>query len=332
MRVSTYRRTVCRLLLLPVVALFASCIDEDLSDCGEDYPIVYHVRLHTNVQTEIDAELTTAAESALGARLLAALANVFTDRVHDIDLSFYTLDSLRSHHENHIVDDNQASFTVYLPVRDYRHLALANYLDETSVGVLDNGRTSGLRLQQKPVADTVESHSRGLFTARRNLSVEESSQTFYVDLYMQNCAVALVLDPNGQAVNDIRGCLTGMADGFNLSDSLYTYAASAPVRMRPLADPVLHCLYGVCFPSREVPATRGAADEDALWQMRVYVTQADGKVTESVLSVRNPLRASTLRIIKARLDNNGGVVTEAPEVGVSVTLDWKPGGVYEPEI
>ena len=55
----------------------ASCIDEDLSDCGKDYQIVYSLNLHTDLQTYIDQELTSARERELGKRLKAALSDVF---------------------------------------------------------------------------------------------------------------------------------------------------------------------------------------------------------------------------------------------------------------
>ena len=35
---------------------------------------------------------------------------------------------------------------------------------------------------------------------------------------------------------------------------------------------------------------------------------------------------------KAGMLDDGSVVTNMPEVGVSVTLDWKPGGEYHPEL
>jgi hypothetical protein len=32
------------------------------------------------------------------------------------------------------------------------------------------------------------------------------------------------------------------------------------------------------------------------------------------------------------MGDNGVIESDSPEVGVSVTLDWKPGGTYNPEI
>ena len=59
---------------------------------------------------------------------------------------------------------------------------------------------------------------------------------------------------------------------------------------------------------------------------------ADGTLTRTVLSIREQLSAGELRIIKARLLDNGGLSPDTPDVGASVALDWKPGNTYTPEI
>lgn len=48
--------------------------------------------------------------------------------------------------------------------------------------------------------------------------------------------------------------------------------------------------------------------------------------------MKNPLKAGEMQVIKVKLNDEGGVVTENPEVGVSVELDWKPGGDFDIEI
>ena len=65
--------------------------------------------------------------------------------------------------------------------------------------------------------------------------------------------------------------------------------------------------------------------------MKVYV-QTGGKTTENVITVNDPLRAGCMRIIKVRMKDDGSVEAVTPEVGVSVTLDWKPGGSHDVEI
>ena len=82
------------------------------------------------------------------------------------------------------------------------------------------------------------------------------------------------------------------------------------------------CYTAVAFPSSE------AADKDGnFWQMKVYVQLPNGKITESVLSVTNPLRAGTLKVIKAKMQDDGSVLPQAnTQVSAIVTIDRKKGG------
>jgi hypothetical protein len=98
----------------------------------------------------------------------------------------------------------------------------------------------------------------------------------------------------------------------------------------------------VNFPSREPADTRNVIvtnepflakeGDQVLWQFRAYMTQADGTVTESVLSVYKPLRAGQLKIIRAWVDEQGAVRTQDQTVGVSVTLKWNEGNHHEVEL
>ena len=78
--------------------------------------------------------------------------------------------------------------------------------------------------------------------------------------------------------------------------------------------------------------SRAEDEHEAAWQYRVYVTMPDGRVTESVLYVKDPLKAGRMHIIKASLNDQGGVIPDDPEVGVSIELDWKEGGIFNPEL
>ena len=100
--------------------------------------------------------------------------------------------------------------------------------------------------------------------------------------------------------------------------------------MRPV-DPSRYSAYhAVCFPSRDA-ATRADGDA-ALWTVEIHARAADGDYTRSVLSIEEPLKAGELMVVKTRLQDDGSVVCDDPEVGVSVELDWKPGGDYDIEI
>jgi len=104
-------------------------------------------------------------------------------------------------------------------------------------------------------------------------------------------------------------------------------------------DSEVQAYCSVTFPSPESSQTRtvietvepfiAEPDENGLWEFRVYVPQPDGTVTETILRVKEPLRAGQFRIIKGWLGDHGEVKTLNPEVGTSVTLNWKDGLVIE---
>lgn len=344
-----------RTLLLAVIAAtsLTSCIDEDLSECGKDYKARYTVQLRTNITTEIDAELTTQIEQRFGADLRTTLADIFTDRARDLDLSFYTDDDRLAQHDTHQMDASQASYTIYLPVRKYQNLALANTAQEPEVATSQLDNLHSMCIAQPTDRDTLDSHVIGLFSARKAMEIEDRDQEFDVDLYMQNCTACLVLDPQNVAISDVSGCVVGLASSFNVCDSTYAFNHSVPIRTHQLraTDNRLIGLYATGFPSRDnlddaaatqslavggaaVNATDSPAkaEEKALWQIKVYVRLATGKITESTLSIRVPIKAGQLRIIKAAIRDDGGITTTTQNVGVSVKIDWKPGGEHDIEI
>ena len=321
-------------------------INEDLSVCGKDAEVIYTVRLLTNLQTELRTELTTAQEQLVSHSLESALRDYFNERAYDIDLAFFNEARELAYSENHIINANEASYTIYLPAQNYRHVSVANTTAHSNLQYRDKDVLSSFAVQQA-AGDTLDSHTSGLFTARANINIDdiEADQVFNVVLYMQNSAVALVLDPGEIAGRPVSGCLVGLADGFQVNDSVYSYDRSVPVRMMPLSDNEsgLYCLYGKAFPSRDAlppaPAplmsTRGetTADEsDALWQIHVFVTNHDQTVTQTKLFIPTSLPAGELCIIKGNIAPDGRVIPNLQQVGVSVTLDWKPGGTYNPEL
>lgn len=320
--------------ILGVVLLvnLAACstIDEDMSDCGEEYEMVYELQLITNIETELQTQLITQVEMSVADALRKYLDNIFTDFAHDIDLSFYDAgkDANLLHHESHVMDDNEKSYTLFLPMLEYRHTALANLQKNSWVSVTGEDRRDTQSLVQKQ-GETIESHETGIFTARANMEVlEDVDQTFHVNLYMANSAVALVIDnTDGVEVKDIQVYATGFATGFNVNDSIYTFVDNPPLvhaqQVNTGTDDML-CFCSVNFPSRDQ-----AEGDEPLWKFVVYVTLADGSVTQSVLEMEEPLRAGDLKVVKAYLKPDGSLQPVNTEVGVSVTLDWKQGGSYE---
>ena len=176
-----------------------SVIDEDLSDCVDveqeklDYELDYELRLVTNMTTELTTQLTTQTDIRLADALKKHLDKIFTDYAHDVDLSFYDTrgNYPRIQHDEHFMDANQASYTLNLPMRQYMHLATANILDNESV-TLKNDDYCYQSMLSQAAADTINSHTTGVFTARQPMEVLEGiDQSFNVHLYMANCAASL---------------------------------------------------------------------------------------------------------------------------------------------
>lgn len=335
-----------------------SVIDEDLTNCDQPLPpdpptpeepeaeLNYDLRLVTNMTTELQTELTTQTDIELANALRDYLGNIFTDFAHDVDLSFYDTegDSMLLQKDQHIMDANQASYMLNLPMREYMHLAAANVMDNELVTIGNDIRCHSSMLLQT-IRDTIESHTTGLFTARQKMEVLGNvSQNFNVHLYMANCAAALVLDPRGfGSLDRVRVYSTGFASGFSICDSLFYFDQKPPVvrsetiKLDHLAE---RAFCSVTFPSREPSTTRTIIEttepfiaqpgEESLWEFRVYVTvpataEKEESITETILRIREPLRAGQLKIIKAWIGEQGEVVSDAPELTTSVTLDWKDG-------
>lgn len=342
-----FRHTVFCLILLAAAFTGCSLVDEDLSDCGTDYNLDYTLTLVTNISTEISTELETNISTEL--ELSAALSireylkDVFTDYAHDVDLSFYDVegDSLRLHHEEHIMDANQSSYTLLIPVHHYMHTALANVMNNDVIEVQDGERCHYEKLHQV-VGDTLSSHTTGLFTARLPMAIQEGvSQNFNVHLYMANAATAVVIDTVGSHIRDLKIFATGFATDFSVCDSLYYFNSSPVFRMDklPVEEGSGYCFAAVHFPSRKPEETKVIIDSDdpfvtpdaasPLWNLKAYVTLPDNSITETILGVTKPLQAGELRVIKVKALENGAVQPSDPTVGVSVTLDWNAGMGHE---
>ena len=331
-------------LLLSAIWLTAGCssIDDDLSDCGNTFEINYKLRLVTNMTTELQTQLTTMTEVSVANALRVHLKDIFTDFAHDVDLSFYDTEGAlnRLQHDQHIMDANQSSYTLTLPMRKYMHLAIANIADNDVVNLTDDEYSTSSTLLQAEgqLTDGTEiqtSHTTGLFTARQPMEVLSGvDQTFNVRLYMANSAATLVLDTKGHPFTDLKVYTTGFANSFLIRDSAYVFTDRSPLIIaQPVeTDSKLLCFCSVNFPSRDAKppsAMRRAKGDTSLWQFKVYLTRPDGTVTETILDIDEPLKAGDLKIIKGELDDEGAVRPYNSTVGVSVTLNWNNGGNYD---
>ena len=153
-----------------------------------------------------------------------------------------------------------------------------------------------------------------------------------------------MLDTSEATLKDLKVLATGFASGFNIADSTFVYSDHPQMVLADKVDTGTDgqvCFCTVNFPSPEpsTSPTRIVTETEtpflspdapeALWQFRVYATLPDGKVTESVLGVKTPLRAGQLEIIRAKMYSNGALEPDGANVGVSITLDWKDAGQYE---
>lgn len=326
------------ILLIPGLLALPACslVDEDLTACEAEYQLTYELQLITNITTELETELSLDTEVPVATALKAYLNNIFTDRAHDVDLSFYDAEGEMPlmYHERRIMDANQTSYTLHIPVQKYLHLGLAN-LDGNEVLSLEDSETgAGSHLQQQ-IADTLPTHKRGVFSARAHMDIKEGEdQQFRVNLYMANCATSLVLDTLGSSVRDIRVYAAGFATAFDVADSVYRFQHTPVIRADKInvTEPGSEvCFATVNFPSR-VPMLKAEETEETYWEFRVYCTIPDGTVTQTKLSVKRPLLPSKLEILKAKVYGNGALEPEDMTVGVDVDIDWKPGMDHEIDV
>lgn len=351
-------KAACRGVFMSMLLLMlsgCSMIDEDLSECGEETRMDYELELVTNITTEVETQLNTQADVSLASSLKNYLKDIFSDYAHDVNLFFYGInsDSTLLHHDSHIMNGSESSYTLFIPRQKYMHIAVAN-VEGDPVVRLEGTESCHTAVLRQMEGDTIDSHSTGIFTARQLMQMFEGiDQTFNVKLYMCNCSAMLVVDPNGHDISGMNVFTTGFATAFYIADSVYEFKTPSPLIRTKRLDPDENGHIGfvsVNFPSREPSTpqptkarqTRTVIEttepfiaqpgDETLWEFRIYLPQPDGTITETILGIREPLRAGQLKIVRVRVGDNGAIESEAPEVGVSVTLDWKPGSTYHPEL
>ena len=341
----------CFSFLIAFYPVFVSCstIDDDLSDCESEFHVNYEVKLKTNISTQVQTVLRSRFETEVANLLEDSLKNIFREYAHDVDLSFYVGDD-RQFHDFKLMRANQATYELELPANNYRHLALANIDEEVEVDLVQDEVMAQSHLVQE-VADTIDGHQTGLFSARQDMNIiGNRDQTFDVTLYMVNCASILVLRTDNVAYDDVKVYGTDFADGFMVNDSIYRFTRNFVVRDLRVTQPPVEreVFYSVTFPSHDTAkeaqaaaprrssgvgidddGTTGADDSERIWRKFVYVTLPDGSVTRTVVNVRQPLNAGQIFIIYAYLKPDGSIYSPNVEVSTSVTLDWKEGLVID---
>ena len=330
-------------LLLVIAPTSCSVIDDDRSDCEADFFVRYEVTLHTNLTTQVQTVLRSRFETAVADLLEDSLKSIFREFAHDVDLSFY-INNNRRFHDTHIMDAGQATYDLELPAENYRHLALANIMEERSVSITTPEQADRLFIDQER-ADTINGHTIGIFSARQDMNIIGNvDQSFDVTLYMVNCASILVVRTDNVDYRDLKVCSSDFADGFLVNDSVYLYRTNPVVTDLRVTHPPVEreVFYSVTFPScdtaeqaqsqtRDVGSNdsqTGADDSERIWRKFVYVTLPDGSVTRTVINVRKPLEAGQVMIIYAYMKPDGSVYSPNVEVGTSVQLNWKRGLIF----
>lgn len=335
-------------LFVSAILLVASCsvIDEDLSECEKKLDTRYEVSLKTNLQVELQTVLRERSENQVADLLEDSLKSIFREFAHDVDLSFF-LDHKLSFFDHHIMDADQATYELNLPAENYRHLALANMMEESSVVAKGTDRDETLQLSQIGTKE-IDSHRIGLFTARHDMDIKDNqSQSFNVTFYMVNCASILVIR-NAKNLNyrEIWVRSGDFASGFSVNDSVFTHESNPMVNDVHVAQPPMgrEVFYSVTFPSCDTAEeahemTRadigdddvqvGDTDPFRIWRKYVYVRLLNGTVTRTVVNVRKPLKAGQAMILFVDLEGDGSIKAMNPELSTSVTLDWKEGLVIE---
>ena len=294
------------------------------------------MRLVTEVHMEIDEQLSSAIEKPYADTLKRWSDPYFMGHAHDLNMSFYALDGTDElkHQKSDVIDATQKSYTLYIPRQDYLHLAVVNIQDNQEATLSSGSTASSMRITQR-TGDTIPSHESAVYTARELMYMNETGdQSFYVKLYMVNCAVALVATNSTTAIPKIQRMVLGKtASGFEVKDSLFTFNTHSFIRAEKVMD---GCFAALSFPSRDSLSISGAPvryarkDASSLWEARVYTSLPDGKVTETILSFPHPLKAGTMEIIKVGINDDGSVIViNNTEVGATVTLDWKEGDEHE---
>jgi len=335
-------------IVFPLLLGACTLIDDDLSVCDEELFINYQVQLHTELSMQLEAELVSETETPVRKALEKWLSPIFTDRAKDIDLRFFSGDEDEIRYQiQEVINDNRTSYTIVLPKEDYMHLAVANIADDRQVHLLEgaHSRTMMLRLSEEEVLAPL---TTGVFTARLPMQVDETSQRFDVRMYMVTSAVALIVDTTScPELVGLEGYMMGSACGFSLRDSAFAYDNKCRMMMEeveiesqvqkaksqspitnyqsPITNNPYSCYGTVCFPTRD----------EGKWTVSMRATLTDNRHTTTTLTIDDPLKAGTLRIIRCVVDEKGKLEPDEEhdaDVGAAVELDWNDGTIIDIEL
>lgn len=336
------------IIVFPLILGACSLIDDDLKACGDELVIEYQVQLHTELDMQLQTELSTDIEEPVRRTLKNWLDPIFSDVAKDVDFRFYLsdTDSLR-HRIQKEINGNHATYTIRLPQENYMHLAVANMAGDRQVQ-LSGEEYSATMAMHLPDGEDIQPLRTGLYTARLPMIMNDTIRHFDVHMYMVTAAVALVIDTAAcKNLQDMDGYMLGAANSFYISDSVFEYDRPcvfllervpvdtqanhiAPsVKQQKSNEPLpIACLGTVGFPTQ---------NDTTGWNLVVTATLIENRHTTTTLTIKDPLEAGTLRIIKCAMDENGALdpnpnTEHYQEVGATVEFDWKPGDNHDVDI
>lgn len=337
---------MCLLLLLATA--FPACHQPEEEE-------VEHVVLHCVLSvpdpptTELDEKLGSEKDAPIRKALEDYLAPLYRTSVHDIDLSFYDQRRRgeRTFRLTDVLDATEKDYPFEIAASDYRFGGGANLSANPSVSLVSGDSEKGLvAFVQKD--GTSDSHRAGLYSMRGRLYVKKDADTqFSAPLCMNNACAALILNCDSCDVVSVRATVEGLADTFNILDSLYSYERHTVINADVIdlapyigsdeditsesntwgydpswitwtKTPRMLCVVG--FPSRSF-GTDVINGKVVIWTVNLFVTLSDGTVTRNDIYMGQPVQANHLKIVKGWLMADGSFEATPP-----LTPTPGPGG------
>lgn len=331
-----YFKALTTELLLLLTLQSCSLIDDDRSDCETTYSLDYELKVVSNINLQLSEQLQVSTGSQTLTTLNNYFSNVMQPTTSEVRLGFYPTDGDAPVYYDRHTQGLRTAFAISIPADNYRHVAVIGQ-EDPAIFLRDTEQAATVRLTQL-LNDTVESHNRAIMAGTLDMDVlGNANQSWEVDLYPADAAVAVVMKKNPNVVRS-RVFLADLATSFTPNDSTWHWDHPSLVRTDAVdvagTDSVAYC--GVAFPSRmEAPGTidpENPAAKGAIWRVIIQSDLPDGTTTRTVLYMQKALQAGDIRVIRIKVNDDGSVSTSDSNVGASVTLDWKKGGEYNPEI
>lgn len=269
---------------------------------------------HVHVSTRIDSLLTSQihgdGSEALQSTLASYYLGLFNVSTRSVGFGFYdvaTGDLLDE--ESRTMQGNDATFSIGLPKGNLRCVAVS---PDSAMG-----QDSLVAIQQPQYSG--------------RLLMKEGDSRYSVNLYPVDAQVALVARADS-SISAVSVTAEGLASSFSLGDSIYHRNGNIATQLtlQSSASTSVYSTYaGTLLPSFN--ATR-ANESSEPWRLIVLATTATGSVTRTVLTISKPLLPADIRVLMVSISADGAARTTDSSVGATVTLDWKSGGEYNPDI